>query len=131
MDRRLEDVVFGTFVFGDGMLANVHVSWLNPKKVREIVVVGDKKMLVWDDMDLSSPVKIYDRSVCMNGAGRSVVDTFVGFRAMIHEGDTVIPRIKLNEPLLDECEGFLEAIADPGSSLSSGPRQCSSPRISS
>ena len=44
----------------------------------------------------------------------------VGFRAMIHEGNTVIPRIKLNEPLLDECEGFLEAIADPGSSLSSG-----------
>lgn len=120
LNSKIEDVVFATYNFPNNVMANVHVSWLNPKKVREIVVVGEKKMLVWDDMDLSAPIKIYDKKVSMDQVDEKVVDTFVAFRASIHEGDTVIPKIALNEPLTAECNAFIAAVENPSSSLSTG-----------
>lgn len=121
----VEDTVFATYRFRDNILANIHVSWLNPKKVREITVVGEKKMLVWDDMNLDKPVQIYDKKITLDKLvdrqpENTIVDTFVGFRASIHEGDTYIPRIGPNEPLAAECAAFLKALREPSTSLSTG-----------
>lgn len=118
--RGVEDVNFATYRFPSGVMANLHVSWLNPKKVREIVVVGEKKMLVWDDMDINHPIRIYDKAVIVDRGDDKIVDSFVGFRASIHEGDTLIPKLQLNEPLAAECNAFLEAVRNPASSLSNG-----------
>ena len=54
LNTGVEDVVFATFKFTDGPQANIHASWLNPKKVRQLTVIGSKKMAIWDDLDLSS-----------------------------------------------------------------------------
>ncbi|MBI3556949.1 MAG: Gfo/Idh/MocA family oxidoreductase [Deltaproteobacteria bacterium] len=125
LSNKLEDTVFATYTFANNLLANIHVSWLNPKKVREITVVGEKKMLVWDDMNLDKPVQIYDKKITIDsdqatGADRSIVDTFAGFRASIHEGETFVPKIGVNEPLAAECKAFLRAVKDPSTSLSTG-----------
>jgi len=120
LNPTIEDVVFATYRYPDQMIANLHVSWLNPKKVREIVVVGEKKMLVWDDMDLNHPLRIYDKKVTVDYEKDTLIDTFINFRANIHEGDTVFPRVLLNEPLAAECVAFLNAIQEPSKSISSG-----------
>ena len=125
LNANIEDTVFATYTFPNNLLANIHVSWLNPKKVREITVVGEKKMLVWDDMNLDKPVQIYDKKITIDKLvadrpDNSIVDTFVGFRASIHEGETFVPKVGVNEPLTAECHAFLKAIKDPATSLSTG-----------
>ena len=59
----IEDAVFATLRYADGVLVNLHASWLNPKKAREITVVGERRMLTVDDMNLGEPVRIYDKQV--------------------------------------------------------------------
>ncbi len=121
LNPKNEDTVFATYTYPNQVMANIHVSWLNPKKVREIVIVGEKKMVVWDDMDLSNPVRIYDKNVTVDPPDTSaIVDTFAGFRASIHEGDTLLPKIRVNEPLYAECDVFLKTIRNPSASLSPG-----------
>ena len=114
------DSVFATYRFGNGVLANLHVSWLSPRKVREAVVVGNRKMLVWSDMNLTHPLTIYDKRVVLDAPEdeHELVDTYLGFRGRIAEGDTVVPKIDLNEPLYAECEAFLKAIGDPTTCVS-------------
>jgi len=51
LGKSLEDVAFATLEYPKNMLANIHVSWLDPKKVRQLTIVGDKRMVVWDDLD--------------------------------------------------------------------------------
>ncbi len=121
LNKNIEDVVFSTYYYPDNITANVHVSWLNPQKIRQFLVVGEKKMLLWDDMDLQKPIKIFDKRVSAPDiSATAVVDTFMGFRTSIVEGETFIPRVALNEPLKEECEAFLQAIRDPASSKSTG-----------
>jgi predicted dehydrogenase len=115
-----EDVVFATFRFDSGVRANVHASWLNPKKVREIVVVGEKKMLVWDDMSLDACIKLYDKSAWLVQSKAPFVDSYLGFRASIYDGVTLIPKVEINEPLTVECATFIQAIANPKVSRSTG-----------
>jgi predicted dehydrogenase len=74
-------------------------------------VVGDKKMLVFDDMNLSEPIRVYDKTVSDEKTRVPLVDSFASFRASIREGDITIPRIGTGEPLKQECEHFLECIA--------------------
>jgi len=120
LNNEVEDTVYATFRYADGKIANIHTSWLNPKKVREIVIVGEKKMLVWDDMDLNHPIKIYDKNVTFIKTDEQLIDTYSGFHANIHEGDTLMPKILLNEPLKAECEAFLNVVQNGEKSLSSG-----------
>jgi len=107
LNKRVEDVVYATFTYRDGIIAHVHASWLNPRKVREITVVGEKKMLVWNDMNLSEPIRIYNVGFDRDDTYQ---DSFADFRLSIREGEVVIPRIQLNEPLMAECSHFIECV---------------------
>jgi predicted dehydrogenase len=107
LSKRVEDVVYATFTYRDGIMAHVHASWLNPRKVREITVVGEKKMLVWNDMNLSEPIRIYNVGFDRDDTYQ---DSFTDFRLSIREGEVVIPRIQLNEPLMAECSHFIECL---------------------
>ena len=120
LNDEVEDTVYATFRYADGMIANIHTSWLNPKKVREIVIVGEKKMLIWDDLDRNHPIKIYDKKVTLMNTDEQLIDTFSSFHANIHEGDTLMPKILLNEPLKEECEAFINVVLHGEKSLSSG-----------
>ncbi len=106
----IEDVVFATLEYGDGVLAHLHATWLSPQKIRQITVVGDRKMLVFDDMNLTEPVRIYDKGLAEAPADAPIVDSFAGFRSSIREGDILIPRVVLGEPLRAECEHFLDCV---------------------
>jgi len=109
LNSGVEDVVFCNYTFADGLLANVHASWLNPRKVRQITVVGSRKMAVWDDLDLKTPIKIYDKHVEMKAVSGSA-DSFLAYKTAVVDGGLFIPNIQLNEPLLSEIQHFLDCI---------------------
>jgi predicted dehydrogenase len=107
----VEDAVFATIRYPYDILVNLHVSWLNPRKARDITVAGEKRMLTFDDMNLSEPVRLYDRCVSNDRISPAFIDSFASFRASIRDGDITIPRISSGEPLRTECEHFLKCIA--------------------
>lgn len=106
----IEDAVFATLRYPNGVLVNLHVSWLNPKKARDITVVGDRRMLTFDDMNLTEPVRIYDKQVTEDRSRPAYIDTFASFRSGLRDGDIIIPKVALGEPLRMECEDFLDCI---------------------
>lgn len=118
----IEDAVFATIRYPYDVLVNLHVSWLNPRKAREITVAGEKRMLTFDDMNLSEPVRLYDRRVADERISPGFIDTFASFRASVREGDITIPRVQTGEPLRNECDHFLECIAT-GAEPATGARE--------
>jgi predicted dehydrogenase len=105
----IEDAVFATLHYPDGVIVHLHTSWLNPRKSREITVVGDTRMLTLDDMSLTEPVRLYERGVDGLG-GKPFIDTFASFHGGTRDGSIVIPRITVDEPLRQECDHFLDCI---------------------
>jgi len=104
IQKDIEDVVFLSLHFADGKMANVHLSWLDPHKVRKITIVGSKKMVVFDDMEASEKLKIYDK-----GVGNLSYDSY-GEYLSLRFGDITIPNIKMAEPLRAEAEHFIQCI---------------------
>ena len=104
IQKGIEDVVFVTLRFSDGKMANIHLSWLDPQKARRITIVGSKKMLVFDDMETSEKLRIYDK-----GVGNVSYDTY-GEYLSLRFGDVTIPNIKMVEPLRAEAEHFIQCI---------------------
>jgi predicted dehydrogenase len=101
-----EDVVFVTLNYPDQVLASVHVSWLDPVKTRRVTVVGDRKMVVFDDTHSTEKLRIYDR-----GADYQPRDgEFAGFMAAVRDGDIVIPRIDPAEPLREQLAHFIDCL---------------------
>lgn len=119
LNPEVEDVVMATFTYPHRVLASVHASWLHPRKVREIVVVGERKMAVWDDMNLSEPVRVYDKSVNVE-RDPLYSDSFGSFRMQIRNGDVLIPYVAGPEPLAAECEHFLNCVAGKARPINSG-----------
>ena len=106
INEGIEDVVFATLRYPGEVLVNLHVSWLNPRKARDITVVGEKRMLTFDDMNLSESLHIYDKRVTDERTPMTYVDSFASFRASVREGDITIPKVALGEPLRAECDHF-------------------------
>ncbi len=98
----VEDVVFATLNFPDGRMAQIHVSWLDPHKIRKLTLVGEKKMVTFDDMEASEKIKVFDK-----GAYREVTDGGYGDHITIRLGDIYLPRVNMVEPLRVECEHFV------------------------
>jgi predicted dehydrogenase len=103
LDEAREDVTFMTIYFENGMLGHVHVSWLDPRKVRQVTVIGDKKMIVFDDLTVQEPIRIYDKGVRRS----QEYSDFGEFKAVVYDGDVVIPKIQMGEPLKNQCREFL------------------------
>jgi predicted dehydrogenase len=102
-----EDVVFLTLNYPHHVLASVHVSWLDPVKVRRVTVVGDEKMVVFDDTHLTEKLRLYDQ-----GAGYQPRDGGYGeFVAAVRDGDILIPSLERTEPLRAQIEHFIDCIA--------------------
>lgn len=101
----VEDVMFLTMNFNNKTMGHVHVSWLDPHKTRKITIVGSKRMAVFDDLEPSEKLKIYDKGVELNLDYDSYAES-VGLRF----GDITVPYIKVGEPLRAECEHFLSCV---------------------
>jgi predicted dehydrogenase len=116
----IEDAVFATLEYPAGVLVHLHASWLHPRKSREITVVGSKRMLTFDDMNLIEPIRIYDKQVTEDRIHPGLVDSFGSFRASVREGDVRIPKVSIGEPLRAECNHFLECIESNSAPLTGG-----------
>jgi len=102
-----DDLAFGTLEYPGKTVAHIHVSWIDPKKVRQITIVGEKKMVVWDDLDDDGPIKLYDKHVEKSSA---YYLTYGEFRLLSKEGGITIPKIELNEPLKTQGQYFIDCI---------------------
>ncbi len=98
------DVVFVTLRLGKA-LAHVHASWLDPHKIRQLTVVGSKKMAVFDDMEPEYKLQIYDKGVISNSL-------------LTRSGDITFPQLALTEPLFLECQEFINCISERKQPLS-------------
>ena len=105
----VEDVVFCYLRFPSGIVAHMHLSWLDPHKKREMTVVGRHKMAVFDDMELERKVTIYDKGT------EQRAESYGEWRT--RTGDIYIPKIPNDEPLRLECRHFLSLVAGDGDPL--------------
>ena len=112
----IEDVATTTLNYGNGVIAFIHSSWLDPNKIRRTTIVGSRRMLVYDDIEPQEKIKIYDKGVEVP----PYYDTFAEFQFSYRYGDIHSPRIEDYEPLKKECEHFLACIQKGACPLSDG-----------
>lgn len=102
----IEDVTSMSLHFSDERSAIIHSSWHDPRKVREMTIVGSKRMIVYDDIAAQEKIKIFDARV----ERPPHYDTFAEFHYAYHYGDIYSPYVKQDEPLKLECQHFLDCI---------------------
>ena len=115
-DLGIEDVAFITLEYPDGRLANIHVSWLDPCKIRRCTFVGSRKMLVYDDMSPSEKIRVFDKGVDV----QPHYESFGEFQLLYRSGDIFSPQIDTAEPLKAEAEHFVNVIEGNTIGLSTG-----------
>ena len=107
----IPDVAFITLTYGSGIVANVELSWLAPSKLRRTVIVGSKKMVVYDDGS-PEPVRVFDHGVVYEDP-----KTFGEYKLSYRTGDILSPKIDVYEPIVSELEDFVAAIRKGGGSV--------------
>ena len=107
---KIAEVCFAQLDYADGRSANLHLSWLDPQKRRDMVVVGSKKMLVYDDLNAEGHIRIYDKSAEAEFQNEST--DYADFTTRVRAGDLVIPNIRLTEPLSVEIDHFVTCIVE-------------------
>jgi len=109
----IEDVVFVLLDFPGDIGASVHISWLDPNKVRRMTIVGSRKMIVYDDVSADAKIMVYDKGVTNESLARPSLgsyETFGEFQLRLRAGDVLIPKLEFVEPLKAECAHFVECI---------------------
>jgi predicted dehydrogenase len=109
LGRRHEDVGFVSLGYPNGVIGHIHVSWADPNKVREVVVVAANQRIVLNDMDPQESVRVYERGVSLAptaplGAG------YGEYPLMLRDGDIVSPRVEPSEPLRNQTAHFVECV---------------------
>lgn len=105
LQENVEDIGFLTLRYPRGVVCHVHTSWLNPRKVRHLTIVGDHKMAVWDDMNNLEPVRYYDKGVTADH-----YSSFGEFQMILRDGAITIPKVRLFEPLLQQDLEFVQCL---------------------
>ena len=114
----IEDVTSMNLQFTKDRSAIVQSSWLDPRKIREMTIVGTKRMIVYDDIATQEKIKIFDVRV----ERPPHYDTFAEFHYAYHYGDMYCPHIKQDEPLKTECQHFVDSIRNGTTPLTSGEK---------
>ena len=107
LGNSLEDIAFAALEYPQDIFVNIHVSWLDPKKVRQITLVGEKKMVTWDDLDTVGPIKVYDKHVEKTSI---FYKTYGEFQLLSKDGNITIPKIVCEEPLKIQAQYFVDCI---------------------
>jgi predicted dehydrogenase len=121
----IEDVVFMSMTFAGGIGANVHISWLDPHKVRRMTVVGSEKMVVYDDVSSDAKLMLFDRGITKKRLDNEYDSLgpfrdFADFQLLLRAGDVLIPKLDSVEPLAAECEHFVRCIETGAQPLTDG-----------
>ncbi len=114
--KGIEDVATVSLNYENGLVAFLHLSWLDPNKIRKTTFVGSKKMLVYDDIEMQEKIKIYDKGV----DAPPHYDTYAEFQFSYHYGDIYIPKVDNYEPLKTEMSHFYESIKEGKTPRSDG-----------
>jgi predicted dehydrogenase len=102
-----QDVGFITLGYPDGVVANIHVSWADPNKVRQLVVVGSDKRIVFDDLNMMERVRVFEKGVRADPAEPA---SYGEYLIQMRDGDIISPKIEVSEPLKNQCVHFLECL---------------------
>lgn len=121
----VEDVTSMHLKFRKGCSALIHNSWLDPRKIREMTIVGSQRMIVYDDVAPLEKIRIFDARV----EHPPHYDTFSEFHYAYHYGDVYAPYVHQEEPLKRECQHFLECIAEGKEPITSGKQGLNLVRI--
>jgi predicted dehydrogenase len=101
-----ENIAYVTLFFDRSMLAHLHVNWLSPVKVRRTLIGGSQKMIVYDDLDPSERIKVYDKGITFNQSPESIYKMLIGYRT----GDMWAPQLDMSEALSTEVSHFIHCI---------------------
>lgn len=128
-----EDVGFVAVAYPSGIVGHMHVSWADPNKVREVVVVGSEARIVFDDLNAGEQVRIYEKGVAVtrpapqqDPAANAVSDppggmaTYGEYHFRMRDGDIISPKVEVSEPLKSQCSHFLDCIRQGSQPLTSG-----------
>ena len=105
-----------TLFFQEGLIADLNVNWLSPVKIRQAILSGDRHMVVYDDLEASEKIKIYDRGISVNAGPNEVQNLLVNYRI----GDMTAPRLGTTEALLTEVEHFAGCVRDGREPITDG-----------
>jgi len=111
-----ENLAYLTMFFEENLIAHVNVNWLSPVKIRRTLIGGSKQMIVYDDMEPSEKVKIYDKGITINSGTDSLYNALVGYRS----GDMFAPQLDVSEALKVELQHFAHCIATRATPLTDG-----------
>ncbi len=111
-----ENLAYITMFFEENMIAHLNVNWLSPVKVRRTLIGGSKQMIVYDDMEPSEKVKVYDKGITVNGTSDSLYRALVGYRS----GDMFAPQLDVSEALKVEIQHFADCIRTGAEPITGG-----------
>ena len=110
------DVAFITIYFPGNIIAHINVNWLSPVKVRTTLIGGEKRMLVWNDLEADEKLKVYDKGVQMR-TGHEIYELLVSYRS----GDMWAPKVEPTEALKAELAYFIDCILNDRTPINDGP----------
>jgi predicted dehydrogenase len=110
-----EDVAYITIYFNNSMIAHLNVNWLSPVKVRTTLLGGEKKMVVWNDVEADEKLKVYDKGVDIT-SGQGVYELLVSYRS----GDMWVPKVEQTEALANEAKYFVKCILEDQTPFNDG-----------
>lgn len=113
-----EDVVFASLIYPGNTLVSVHLSWLDPVKIRRITVVGTRRAVLFDDLDPVGPIHIFDKKT--TSIGSLLANSIQCFKTPLQGGDLLVPKLPVLEPLSKECDEFVRWILDEEKTISDG-----------
>lgn len=116
--QTIEDVCFATLKYPDGTLGHIHVSWLNPRKVRTLTIIGERQMAHWDDVDPVDTLRVYDKGI----EEPPRYNSFGEFQCLLRSADVHLPKIDRVEPLVNQANAFLDTLLN-GSPCRSGLKE--------
>jgi predicted dehydrogenase len=111
-----ENIAYMTMFFDETLIAHVHANWLAPVKVRRTLLGGSRRMVVFDDLEASEKVKVYDRGISLNPSADNVYQMLVGYRA----GDVWSPQLSISEALSVEVAHFVDCVSRGATPITDG-----------
>ena len=117
-----EDIAYFTLMFDAPLIAHAHVNWLAPVKIRRTLIGGSRRMIVYDDVEPSEKIKIFDKGITLNGGngpsgdGQKLYELLVGYRT----GDMLAPQLDMTEALLREARHFVDCVEKGSEPLADG-----------
>jgi predicted dehydrogenase len=121
IEQGIENIAYVMLRFRDSFIAHFHFNWLSPVKIRRTLIAGSRKMIVYDDIEPTEKVRVYDKGVTTNRI-ESDADKEVAYRTLVsyRTGDVWVPKLDSTEALTHVCAEFLDAIIDKRAPLTDG-----------